>query len=62
MRSLHDFELLTNLKQLITEPTRQNNTIDLIFTNSLSISASGIMHLAISDHDLIYCSIKKEKT
>ena len=62
MRSLHDFELLTNLKQLIANPTRQNNTIDLIFTNSLSISSSGVLDLAISDHELIYCSIKKGKT
>ena len=62
MRSLHDFELLTNLKQLISNPTRQNNIIDLVFTNSMSISASGVLHLAISDHELIYCSIKKDKT
>ena len=62
MRPLHDFELFTNLKQLITKPTRQNNTIDLIFTNSLSISTCGVLDLGISDHELIYCSIKKAKT
>ena len=61
MKSLHEFELLTNLKQLINTPTRQDNIIDLIFTNSSIVSKSGVINLAISDHELVYCTLKKEK-
>ena len=38
MKSLIEFEQLTNLHQLISEPTRNNNTIDLIYTNCCEIS------------------------
>ena len=61
MRKLHEFELLTNLKQLINTPTRHENIIDLIFTNSLTVSKYGVLDFAISDHELIYCTIKKRE-
>ena len=55
------FQELTNLKQLITENTRINNCIDLIFTNSNIIANSGVIELNISDHDLVYVTQKKQK-
>ena len=61
MRSLIQFEQLTNLKQLIKSPTRNNNIIDLIYTNSSDVSQSGVYDILLSDHDLIYCSRKKSK-
>lgn len=47
------------LNQLIDEPTRITSTtktlIDVIFTNDCSrIVASGVSHVAISDHSLVY--------
>ena len=47
------------LQQLISEPTRVTNMsatlIDLIFTNeSHNISKSGVIHIGVSDHSLIY--------
>ena len=48
-----------NLKQLINEPTRvtpvSSTLIDVIFTsNPDNVSSSGISHVGISDHSLIY--------
>ena len=62
MRQLHDFELFTNLKQQIETSTRNDNIIDLIYTNSSNISKSGVVNIAISDHELVYCTIKKART
>ena len=50
---------LYQIDQLIDEPTRVTKTsatlIDLVLTNTKdNISASGVIHLAISDHSLIY--------
>ena len=50
---------LYQIDQLITEPTRVTPTsttvIDLILTNrSENISESGVIHLGISDHSLVY--------
>ena len=59
-KDLLQFEQLTSLSQLITDPTRHGNTIDMIFTNSNHISSSGVMDVFISDHELIYCSRKKK--
>ena len=47
------------LKQLINEPTRitpsTSTLIDLIFTNQPNnVNCSGVSHVAISDHSLIY--------
>ena len=51
------------LKQLITEPTRitpnSSTLIDVILTNSPSgIIGSGVLHMTISDHCLIYAVLK----
>ena len=48
-----------NLKQLITEPTRitplSSTLIDVIFTNLPdNTTCSGVSHIGISDHSLIY--------
>ena len=50
---------LYGLQQLISEPTRitksSSTLIDLIFTNSPDkIVCSGVSHISISDHSLIY--------
>ena len=47
------------LKQLITEPTRitpsSSSLTDLIFTNQPDlVSFSGVSHVGISDHSLVY--------
>ena len=55
---------LFKFKQLINEPTRVTPTskscIDLIFTNASDnrICSSGVLHLGLSDHFLVYV-IKK---
>ena len=61
-KSLHKFEMLTNLKQLIQNPTRSDHCIDLIYTNSDFIAKSGVLPLLLSDHELIYATRKKSKT
>ena len=50
---------LYNLEQLIEEPTRitesTSTMIDLIFTNTTdNVACSGVSHVGISDHSLIY--------
>ena len=60
-KDLMQFEQLTNLSQIITEPTRSDNTIDLIYTNSDNIRDCGVMNVLISDHELIFCTRKKKK-
>ena len=52
------------LRQLIHEPTRTKaakTCIDLIFTNIINVSASGVALLNTSDHLPVYMTIKKEK-
>ena len=54
-----DIADLYNLSQLINEPTRitasSATLIDHIFTNSLDrVVCSGVSHISISDHSLIY--------
>ena len=58
-KRLIDFETFTNWKQQIKDPTRNNNIIDLIYSNSSDISQSGVLNLGISDHELIFCTLKK---
>ena len=58
---LIDFEHLTNLSQKIILPTRADNIIDLIYTNSDNITRIGVLDFALSDHSLVYCTRKKEK-
>ena len=57
-----------NLRNVITEPTRiaenSETLIDLCIVNDIQkVNQSGVLHLRISDHSLIYASykIKKEK-
>ena len=56
---LLQMELNTGLKQLINMPTRDTNTIDLIYSNAQDIANSGVLELNISDHDLIIVTKKK---
>ena len=56
---LYEISDLFGLRQLITEPSRRRESsstlIDLIFTNYAdSIVCSGVSHVGISDHSLIY--------
>ena len=58
-RTLQFISSVYQLEQLIKEPTRVTKssatTIDLIFTNTVdNIATSGVIHLGISDHSLIY--------
>ena len=53
-RSIMDLCCKLNLMQIIDEPTREKNTLDLIFTNELDIfSHMDINHSILSDHHLI---------
>ena len=62
---MKDFSRSTNLSQIISSPTRitehSSTIIDLIFTNSLSISSSGSIFYGLSDHNLIFCVRKCNK-
>ena len=58
-RRLLEISDLYGLKQLINEPTRvtefASTLIDLIFTNYPDrVGCSGVSHIAISDHSLVY--------
>ena len=58
-RLLIDIAELYNLSQLINEPTRTTDSsstlIDHIFTNTPDkVVCSGVSHVSISDHSLIY--------
>ena len=58
-RKLQFLSSLYQLDQLINEPTRVTTTsttlIDLFFTNKQqNIMQSGVVHIGISDHSLIY--------
>ena len=55
-------ETLTGLKQLVSDPTRLQNCIDLVFTNSSEIANAGVLPINISDHDLVFATKKKIKT
>ena len=59
LRLLTDIADVYGLQQLINEPTRVTNAfcsmIDLIYTNcSTRVACSGVSHICISDHSLIY--------
>ena len=56
---LNSFSELSQLEQLIKEPTRCNKNsqtlIDVILTNTPErVVTSGVLHLGISDHSLVY--------
>ena len=59
---MKDFAQPSNLSKLIESPTqiteRSSSLIDLIFSNSQSISHSGSVYFGLSDHNLTYC-VKK---
>ena len=51
------------LKQLISQPTRIDHNsktcIDLTFTNCDYLSNNGTFSLNISDHEMVYCTKKR---
>ena len=58
-QKLQFFSSIYQLQQLISEPTHVTDMsatlIDIIFTNeSHNISKSGVIHIGVSDHSLIY--------
>ena len=62
-RQLQQFALNNDLEQLINTPTRiceQTRTaIDLVFVNnSHRIVESGVIHSTISDHSVVFCTMK----
>ena len=62
-RQLQQFPIADDLEQLINSPTRireQTRTaIDLVFANNTNrIVGSGVTHTAISDHSIVYCTMK----
>ena len=62
-RKLLSFTSMYNLEQLIDKPTRitenSSTLIDLLFANNNHrIVASGVLHVNLSDHSLIYCVVK----
>jgi len=51
------------LTQIIDEPTRENNILDLIITNSISsIQSHLVSNYCLADHNLISCVVKIGKT
>ena len=62
-RKLARVVALHNLEQFITEPTRitarSSTLLDFLFCNtSQRVVDHGIIHLASSDHSLVYCVLK----
>ena len=62
-RKLLSFTSMYNLEQLIDKPTRitenSSTLIDLLFANNNHrIVSSGVLHVNLSDHSLIYCVVK----
>ena len=58
------FEQKSSLKQIIKDITRfsnLNSCIDLIFTDSLSLSSYGTLDVNLSDHEMIYVTRKHVK-
>ena len=63
-RTLLDLLDIYDLYNLIDSPTRITKTsislLDLVITNNKKkISASGVIHLQISDHSLVYAILRK---
>ena len=61
------FMSMHNLKQLIRSPTRvaksSSTLLDHILTNSDEmITKSGVLNIGLSDHQLIFCTRKKQKS
>ena len=67
IKRYQEFCSLHGLKQLITSPTRvtdnSSSLVDHVLTNSTDrISQSGVVHTGLSDHQLIYCTRKVNRT
>ena len=60
-KKMKTFEHLTGLKQVIDQPTRYNNLLDLIYTNSDHVIKKGTADINISGHDLVFVKKKKRK-
>lgn len=64
-KKLKDFEAKFGLTQLVNTPTRYApdtaNILDLIFTNSKYVKASGTFETHISDHEPVYVVRKKAR-
>ena len=61
-RKLSRVIAMFDMHQLICTPTRityHSETIDLVFVNNKHrITEAGVLHLGLSDHSLIYCTMK----
>ena len=62
-RKLLSFTSMYNLEQLIDKPMRitenSSTLIDLLFANNNHrIVSSGVLHVNLSDHSLVYCVVK----
>ena len=62
-RKLLSFTSMYNLEQLIDKPTgiteNSSTLTDLLFANNNHrIVSSGVLHVNLSDHSLIYCVVK----
>ena len=53
-----------SLEQMVTKPTRLNNTLDLILTNTTGLILRVETVMGVSDHEIVYCeyNIAVEKT
>ena len=47
-----------NLIQMVSEPTRQDNTLDLFLTNNDSLVSKVTILPGISDHDIVSCMVR----
>ena len=65
-KRLINFFKLHGMQQYINNVTRYSQTrhsiIDLIFSNSKYISKSGVLHINLSDHEMIFITKKKCKS
>ena len=46
------------LDQIVTEPTREENTVDLIFSSNIETTGNIQAITGISDHTAVYCELK----
>lgn len=66
VKSFQNFSKMLGLKQLINEPTRvtatSQSTLDLILVSEhQKISQAGVLDIALSDHNVIFCTRKISK-
>jgi endonuclease/exonuclease/phosphatase family metal-dependent hydrolase len=46
-----------NMEQIVTEPTRENNTLDLCFTNNPGLVQNLEVEPGISDHNMVTIAV-----